>query len=113
MLDLPLLHRSIILQLIFQVLCDTDNTFFWEETTTNDLQGSYLTDLVVGGYEEKSELYIGKIFHEGEWQISKVFPPLSKWRGFRGWWINGSLYGSEVFHILKYRNKTNCIQLYN
>lgn len=40
------------------------NILSWKNTTTNNLQESYLTDLVVGGYGDKSVLYIGKIFHE-------------------------------------------------
>lgn len=34
--------------------------------------------------------------------ISKVFPPTSKWRGFREWRSNGSTYVSQNFQILKY-----------
>ncbi|GJQ81217.1 hypothetical protein Trydic_g20436 [Trypoxylus dichotomus] len=68
------------------ILCsDNSSQFYWEHVTTNSLTGDGLKDLVIGGFEVGTTLYIGKVFHQGVWKVGKVFPASSAYRGFRGW----------------------------
>nr|BCK60274.1 allo A subunit alpha [Trypoxylus dichotomus] len=85
-------------------LCDKDDSrFSWERVTSDSLTGDGLKNLVVGGYELDSTLYIGKVFLQGEWQVSKVFPASSQYKGYRGWYpISGEAYQTDDFEILKY-----------
>ncbi|GJQ78248.1 hypothetical protein Trydic_g2576 [Trypoxylus dichotomus] len=96
--------EKVILTKGIEVLCDTNkNKFEWEHVNVHALTGSKLKELVLGGIESDSELYIGKIFHKGKWQIGKVFPVTSKYSGYRGWNdSDGSTYIAEDFEVLKY-----------
>ncbi|GJQ68819.1 hypothetical protein Trydic_g19807 [Trypoxylus dichotomus] len=95
-------HRVVVKEGI-KLLCDAWNTSFsWEFVNVNKLTKQKLKDYVIGGTEDGSTLYIGKIFHEGEWKIGKVFPPSSRWKGLRVWYNNGDKYVTDDFQILKY-----------
>lgn len=59
-------------------------------------------DLVIGGKELFNTLYIGKIFHEGQWKIGKVFPPTSIYKGLRIWNRRNKVQVFQDFEILKY-----------
>lgn len=86
-----------------QVLCDDLlENFTWEYVNVNSLTNEKLSDYVVGGTEDGSTLYIGKVFHEGQWKIGKVFPPSSQWKGLRVWYNSGDKYATDDFQILKY-----------
>ncbi|GJQ78246.1 hypothetical protein Trydic_g2574 [Trypoxylus dichotomus] len=87
-----------------KILCDPNSeNFYWEYTTTGKLTDENLDDLVVGGIEAGGYLYIGKIFHEGEWKICKVFPSSSEYKGLRGWYRNNSYFVANDFQVLKYK----------
>nr|BCK60282.1 allo A subunit gamma2 [Trypoxylus dichotomus] len=96
--------KKLVLTKGIKFLCDKDDSrFSWDRVTTDSLTGDGLKNLVVGGYESNSTLYIGKVFLQGEWQVSKVFPASSKWKGYRGWYANNdTLYQTDDFEILKY-----------
>ncbi|GJQ65225.1 hypothetical protein Trydic_g15628 [Trypoxylus dichotomus] len=97
--------QKVVLTEGIKFLCDKDDSrFSWDRVTTDSLTGDGLKNLVIGGYESNSTLYIGKVFLEGEWQVGKVFPASSKWKGYRGWYANNdTLYESGDFEILKYK----------
>lgn len=69
----------------------------------NDLVGNELEDLVVGGMELDTTLYIGKAYHAGEIKIGKVFPPTHEFKGLRLWTQSNGTYVTETFEVLKYR----------
>ncbi|KAI4454256.1 hypothetical protein MML48_9g00013386 [Holotrichia oblita] len=86
-----------------KVLCDSyHENFSWEYVNVNNLTTEKLSDYVVGGTEVGNTLYIGKVFHEGEWKIGKVFPASSIWKGLRVWYNKGLVAAIEDFQILKY-----------
>ncbi|KAI4454291.1 transposable element tc3 transposase-like protein [Holotrichia oblita] len=68
------------------LLCDlhADN-FYWKNVNVNDLVEKELEDLVVGGMELDTPLYVGKTYHAGEWKMGKVFPPTHEFKGLRLW----------------------------
>ncbi|KAI4454292.1 hypothetical protein MML48_9g00012273 [Holotrichia oblita] len=95
--------RKVSTKTDIKVLCDNyHENFSWEYVNVNNLTTEKLSDYVIGGTEGGSTLYIGKVFHEGQWKIGKVFPPSSQWKGLRVWYNNGDLYRIEDFQILKY-----------
>ncbi|GJQ78249.1 hypothetical protein Trydic_g2577 [Trypoxylus dichotomus] len=96
--------KKIVVTQAIKFLCDKNpHHFSWEYVTSDSLTGDSLKNLVIGGFEDNSTLYIGKIFHQGEWKVSKVFPASSAWKGFRGWFSNnGTTYVAHDFEILKY-----------
>ncbi|GJQ78247.1 hypothetical protein Trydic_g2575 [Trypoxylus dichotomus] len=96
--------RKVVETKSIKVLCDPNSeNFYWEYTTTDKLTEDKLENLVVGGVESGSYLYIGKIFNEGEWKICKVFPPSSEYKGLRGWNRNNTQLFSDDFQVLKYK----------
>ncbi|KRT82161.1 hypothetical protein AMK59_3962 [Oryctes borbonicus] len=90
----------------FKILCDfhSDN-FYWEKVNIYDLVGSNLNDLVVGGSEFGATLYVGKVFHDGEWKIGKVFAPLHLLQGLRVWDDKNQRHVAQNFEVLKYRER--------
>ncbi|KAK9720500.1 hypothetical protein QE152_g22069 [Popillia japonica] len=87
------------------ILCDPNvDNFYWEYTTTDELSRDTSDNKVAGGIEGGILLFIGRIFHEGVWKISKIIPPSSEFRGFKVWNnLNGTQYNSDDFQILKYK----------
>ncbi|KRT84882.1 hypothetical protein AMK59_2754 [Oryctes borbonicus] len=94
--------RRVTMTTGIKILCDElTETFDWEWVNVNKLTENMLQDYVVGGVEDGSKLYIGKVFHEGEWKIGKVFPGTSRWKGLRIWYNSGDKYITEDFQLLK------------
>nr|BCK60276.1 allo A subunit beta [Trypoxylus dichotomus]BCK60277.1 allo A subunit beta [Trypoxylus dichotomus] len=97
--------KKVVLDEAIKFLCDKDDSrFSWERVNSDSLAGDGLKNLVLGGYESNSNIYIGKVFLEGEWQVGKVFPASSQFKGYRGWYLsNDTLYQTDDFQVLKYK----------
>lgn len=61
--------------------------------------------MVIGGFEAGNTLYVGRVFHEGEWKIGRVFPPPCQTKGLVVWYNDGRQYVTSDFQILKYLGK--------
>lgn len=85
--------------------------FQWENVNTNWLVQGALDNLVRGGIEGGQTLYIGKVFHAGQWKIGKVYPSNHQLRGLRIWTASGGLHVAHDFQILKYIPQDNFIDL--
>ncbi|XP_022908628.1 uncharacterized protein [Onthophagus taurus] len=84
-----------------KVLCSPKpSALKWKFVNTNQLDAKFLDKCVVGGFEIGYTLYIGKVFHEGEWKIGKVFPPNAKYTGLTVWRDDGNSYPTHDFQIL-------------
>ncbi|KAI4454304.1 hypothetical protein MML48_9g00013385 [Holotrichia oblita] len=98
--------NKVVMKDNIKLLCDlnTEN-FYWEQVHISDLVDEELDDLVVGGMELNTTLYIGKAYHDGELQITKIFPPTHKYEGLRLWDQKNGTYPEQSFEVLKYRNQ--------
>lgn len=61
--------------------------------------------MVAGGFEKGIVTYIGKVFHEGEWKIGKVFPPPHHFHGLHVWRNGGGKTVMREFDILRYLDR--------
>ncbi|GJQ68813.1 hypothetical protein Trydic_g19801 [Trypoxylus dichotomus] len=94
--------RKVTMKQGIKILCDTlTEAFEWDWVNVHHLTEEKLQDYVIGGVEDGSTLYIGKVFHEGEWKIGKVFPRSSGWKGLRIWYNGGDKYVTPDFQLLK------------
>ncbi|KAI4464727.1 hypothetical protein MML48_3g00012080 [Holotrichia oblita] len=95
-----------IIKYPIKILCDKrKDNFEWMYVNVKSLNAEKLSDMVVGGFEVNNTLYIGKIFHEGEWKIGRVFPPPYWLPGLTVWYNNGKQYITHDFQILRYLGK--------
>nr|XP_022909077.1 uncharacterized protein LOC111420334 [Onthophagus taurus] len=84
-----------------KILCTSrPESLTWEPVSVDQLNLTFLKKCIPGGYEDGSKLYIGKVFHEEEWKIGKVFPITSEWKGLRVWWNSGQTYTPQYFEVL-------------
>ncbi|KRT82451.1 hypothetical protein AMK59_3280 [Oryctes borbonicus] len=98
-------HKRVIKYPV-KVLCDRrKDNFEWEHVNVDFLTAEKLKDMVVGGFEVNFTLYIGRVFHEGEWKIGKVFPPPYYLKGLTVWNKNSGQYITHDFEILRYLGK--------
>ncbi|XP_022906611.1 uncharacterized protein [Onthophagus taurus] len=87
-----------------KILCSPQpSALKWEYVNTNQLDAKFLEKCIVGGFEVGHTLYIGKVFHQGQWKIGKVFPPHAEHTGLRVWWNDGNNYAPQDFQILMER----------
>nr|XP_022910671.1 uncharacterized protein LOC111421722 [Onthophagus taurus] len=90
-----------------KVLCtSTPYLLKWKWINTRDLKPNLSENCVIGGYEGDRLLFIGKIFHDGEWKIGKVFPPSNDRNGLRIWTKEGIAFRTQDFQILMSVNQT-------
>nr|XP_022899746.1 uncharacterized protein LOC111413119 [Onthophagus taurus] len=90
-----------------KILCcekNNEKKFKWDYVNIKNLTPQKVMQLVRGGWENGYRLYIGKIFHEGDWKIGKIFPPGSGLQGLRIWYNNGPEYVSLDFQVLLYED---------
>ncbi|GJQ72154.1 hypothetical protein Trydic_g3248 [Trypoxylus dichotomus] len=81
-----------------KILCTTNSERLqWKYVNIANLNKSHLGKLVRGGIEEGQILYIGKIFHEGQWKVGKVFPGFHNLRGLRIWTNSGGHHVASDF----------------
>nr|XP_022904426.1 uncharacterized protein LOC111416602 [Onthophagus taurus] len=75
----------VIFKTNIKYLCSSKpKNFEWVSVNTSSLDEGYLHNCVPGGFEIGRTLYIGKIFHQNEWKIGKVFPKIeTKYPGLR------------------------------
>ncbi|KAK9745146.1 Protein of unknown function (DUF3421) [Popillia japonica] len=86
-----------------KILCTRHpGNFKWRYVNTSALSKGHLDDLVRGGIENNNILYIGKVFHEGQWKIGKVYPTFHNLRGLRIWTSSGDVHVAHDFQILTY-----------
>nr|XP_022907591.1 uncharacterized protein LOC111419068 [Onthophagus taurus] len=99
-------HGKITFKDNIKILCTTEPTAFeWMYVNVEQLKPTFLQNCVIGGgayyYNRGVKVYIGKIFHEGQWKIGKVFGLDVKQPGLKVWWNNGRTYWAKDFQILR------------
>ncbi|XP_022907889.1 uncharacterized protein [Onthophagus taurus] len=84
-----------------KVLCSPNpSALKWQFVNTNQLDAKFLEKCIVGGFEIGYTVYIGKVFHQGQWKIGKVFPPHAEYTGLRVWGDDDENYSTDDFQIL-------------
>ncbi|KAK9711954.1 Protein of unknown function (DUF3421) [Popillia japonica] len=85
-----------------RIMCTTNaHKFFWEPIDFNCVTDCQMKNVVVGGYQDGYNLYVGKAYHEGEWKIGKVVPKHNPYKGLQVWNRCGYCEIIPKFDILK------------
>ncbi|KAI4454298.1 hypothetical protein MML48_9g00009568 [Holotrichia oblita] len=102
-------HRVVVRDTI-KFLCNTQrDRFKWVRQNAYSLKPDFLESMVIGGFEDNVLTYIGRIFHENQWKIGKVFPPPHPLQGLNVWTENEGRYITPDFEILQHTGECSFI----
>ncbi|XP_071057030.1 uncharacterized protein [Onthophagus taurus] len=86
------------------ILCTSEpSRLQWKYVHIYAVQGSFLRNIVWGGYYNDVYRYVGKVFHDNKWKISTVYENGHKLAGLNIWSnLNGNGFTVNDFQILMY-----------
>ncbi|KAB0803630.1 hypothetical protein PPYR_00600 [Photinus pyralis] len=88
-----------------KILCSQNpGNYSWVPTKIENMHLLTQCNLVVGGTESETTLYVGRVIHELEMKVGKVFPNFSDYKGL-GIPHNGGQTKYNTFEVLAY----NCL----
>ncbi|GJQ73020.1 hypothetical protein Trydic_g1655 [Trypoxylus dichotomus] len=103
------LYGKVVVKDNIQILCTPDpSSLYWDSVDFTKPADGQLKNTIIGGfYKNDFNYFIGKIYHDGEWKVSKVIPIENRSKGLRAWDSAGKGVSFSKFHLLKYNSTSS------